>query len=74
MPTETRPNLGAPVRSLEELAALGAEKKCVFVPNARCFKRHMPAVFAMNLCGQVLLNLFREGMFVYVPAPGKARR
>lgn len=53
------------IRTLEHLNAARDQRRSVHCPKWRNFAKPRPAAFMMHLPGDVLLRLFRAGMFVY---------
>jgi len=53
------------VETLAQLQKLALEKKSVTCPEFHCFSGRIPAAFAINFQGTLLLQLFNEGMYVY---------
>ena len=53
------------ITTLEELKQAADGKKAVFVPSMHCWEKPKPAAFLLELKGVVLIDLFKEGMFVY---------
>lgn len=56
---------GKRIKTLVDLAAARAGRRAVFSPLIFCFRKPMPAAFAINLTGDVLLRLMESGLFVY---------
>jgi hypothetical protein len=56
---------GKQIKTLKGLRKAKEDKRAVFVPKSMCFKKPMPAAFAINLTGEVLYQLFSRGMFIY---------
>lgn len=61
------------ITSLEQLQAAALERKSVYCPCSfsPCFGTRMPAAFAINMSGHVLLSLFKSGMMIYEPKTKK---
>jgi len=58
------------VFSLEELFWLAEKKMAVVVPSRPVWRKPRPAGFMLRLQGDIILSLFRAGMYVYQKKEG----
>ena len=67
-------DLGLKVETLEDLAYLVSEKKCVINKTTEGFdikqhvgflRSHKPAAFVISMQGRLILNALRKGVYVY---------
>jgi hypothetical protein len=55
------------ITTLEKLFNVRAFKRSVVVPGWRGFETPRPAAFMMNLPGELLLRMFRSGVYLHMP-------
>lgn len=53
------------IKTLEQLAKLVDQRRCVVVPSSPPFGKYTPAAVIIYLSGKIILSLFRMGMFEY---------
>lgn len=53
------------INNLDDLILAREQKRSVFSPNHRIWKKPKPAAFMLHQPGCVLYVLFRYGMFIY---------
>jgi hypothetical protein len=56
---------GRQIFTLDDLKNAVNAKQSIVVPNTRSFQGPIPAAFAINMSGTILLRLFGDGMFIY---------
>lgn len=55
------------IKTLQDLEKAVKDKRAVYCPKSICkpWNVSMPAAFAINLTGAMLLSLFRQGLYIY---------
>jgi len=57
------------IQTLDDLEDAALRREAVIVPGHPAWGTHKPAAWMLRLSGATLLQLFREGMYVYVVDP-----
>jgi len=57
------------IQTLDDLEDAAIRREAVTVPGHEKWSTHKPAAWMLRLSGATLLQLFREGMYVYVNEP-----
>ena len=55
-----------PITNLEGLRAAALHRRAVVCPEWVGFVRPRPAAFVINMSGELLLRMFRSGMYLHI--------